>query len=155
LRTAIRPVSSLRVRNRSFGGFYGIIADPDLIICDDMENDEIVMNEDRRKKFRDWFMGASPCRSANGIIRYVGTILHMDAMLERLMPREHDKRNVETDLYVRAPIQAHGYSAKYKAHNDNFSAILWEDRWPEEALKAERQRFLEQGLGDKYARRIP
>jgi len=125
---------------------------PDLIICDDMENDEIVMNEDRRKKFRDWFMGALlPCRSATGIIRYVGTILHMDAMLERLMPKEHDKRNVETELYVRSPLQAHWYSAKYKAHNDDFSAILWKERWPEEALKAERQRFLEQGLGDKYA----
>lgn len=125
---------------------------PDLIVCDDMENDEIVMNEDRRKKFRDWFMGALlPCRSVNGVIRYVGTILHMDAMLERLMPREFDKLNTETELYVRSPFRAHWYASKYRAHNPDFSAILWEDRWPKEALKAERQRFLEQGLGDKYS----
>ena len=125
---------------------------PDLIICDDMENDEIVMNEDRRKKFRDWFMGALlPCRSVNGVIRYVGTILHMDSMLERLMPREFDKRNEETELYTKSPYNAHWYAVRYRAHNPDFSEILWEDRWPKEALVAERNRFLEQGLGDKYA----
>jgi len=125
---------------------------PDLIICDDMENDEIVMNEDRRKKFRDWFMGALlPARSTTGVVRYVGTILHMDAMLERLMPREFDKNNIETELYTRSPFKAHWYAAKYRAHNPNFSAILWSDRWPKESLKEERQRFLEQGQGDKYS----
>lgn len=125
---------------------------PDLIVCDDMENDEIVMNEDRRKKFRDWFMGALiPCRSTTGVVRYVGTILHMDAMLERLMPREFDKRNVETELYVKNTTQSVWYAAKYRAHNPNFSAILWPDRWPAESLKAERQGFLDQGLGDKYS----
>jgi len=133
----------------------GIVWDnmrPDLIVCDDMENDEIVMNEDRRKKFRDWFMGALlPCRSATGVVRYVGTILHMDAMLERLMPREFDKRNTETELYVKSPMQAHWYAVKYQAHNPDFSHILWPQRWPKGALVAERQRFLEQGLGDKYS----
>lgn len=125
---------------------------PDLIICDDMENDEIVMNEDRRKKFRDWFMGALlPCRSVNGVVRYVGTILHMDAMLERLMPREFNKENEVTELYTRSPFKSAWYSIKYRAHNENFSDILWPERWPKEALIAERQRFLEQGLGDKYA----
>ena len=31
---------------------------PNLIICDDMENDEAVSNEERRAKFRNWFYGA-------------------------------------------------------------------------------------------------
>ena len=125
---------------------------PDLIVCDDMENDEIVMNEDRRKKFRDWFMGALvPCRSTYGVIRYVGTILHMDAMLERLMPKEFDKNNEITELYTRGPFRSGWYSIKYRAHNEDFSEILWPDRWPKENLIAERQRFVEQGLGDKYA----
>ncbi len=125
---------------------------PDLIVCDDMENDEIVMNEDRRKKFREWFMGALiPCRSTSGVIRYVGTILHMDAMLERLMPKEFDKTNEETELYVRNTRKSVWYAAKYRAHNPDFSAILWPDRWPASALRAERQGFLDQGLGDKYS----
>lgn len=125
---------------------------PDLIVCDDMENDEIVMNDDRRKKFREWFLGALlPCRSSNGIIRYVGTILHMDAMLERLMPKERDSRNKVTEISTVGSIQGSWYSAKYKAHNPDFSAILWADRWPEEKLRAERAQFLSQGQGDKYS----
>lgn len=125
---------------------------PDLIICDDMENDEIVMNDDRRKKFRDWFSGALlPCRSSNGIIRYVGTILHMDSMLQRLMPRDHDKRNTETPLSIKAPIKAPWYSIIYKAHTPDFQHILWKDRWPEEKLKEERAHYISQGQGDKYA----
>lgn len=28
---------------------------PDLIICDDLENDEIVLNKERRAKFKRWF----------------------------------------------------------------------------------------------------
>ena len=37
---------------------------PDLILGDDLENDEIVMNQDRREKFRQWFFNALlPCLS--------------------------------------------------------------------------------------------
>jgi predicted phage terminase large subunit-like protein len=125
---------------------------PDLIICDDMENDEIVMNPDRRLKFRNWFQAALlPCRSVNGIVRYVGTILHMDSALERIMPREHDKTNEETDLYTKGSIRNSWYSIKYKAHTSDFGSILWPSRWPAEALRAERQRFVDQGQGDKYS----
>ena len=31
---------------------------PDIIICDDMENDELVLNKDRREKMRRWFYSA-------------------------------------------------------------------------------------------------
>src|ERR1043166_1066766 len=31
---------------------------PDLILCDDLENDEIVMNKERRAKFKRWFYAA-------------------------------------------------------------------------------------------------
>ena len=60
---------------------------PNLIICDDIENDEAVVNEERRAKFREWFFGALlPVLSDYGKIRVVGTILHFDSLLERLMP---------------------------------------------------------------------
>ena len=69
---------------------------PDLIVCDDLEEDEQVMNKERREKFRRWFFGALvPCLSKKGVIRIVGTILHMDALLERLMPKENRKKGVE------------------------------------------------------------
>lgn len=125
---------------------------PDLIVCDDMENDEIVMNPERRKKFRDWLQGALlPSRSRHGIVRWVGTILHQDAALERIMPREFWKDNLVTDLCTKSTSRHSWYSAKYKAHNPSFSAILWPERWPANALRDERQRFLDQGQGDKYS----
>ena len=62
---------------------------PGLIVGDDMENDEIVMNRDRRLKFKRWFYGALlPALSDKGKIRLVGTILHLDSLLENLMPKD-------------------------------------------------------------------
>lgn len=125
---------------------------PDLIICDDLENDEIVMNDDRRKKFRSWFLSALvPCRSANGVIRYVGTILHMDSQLERLMPNPKRQRCTITDLSIKNTKQEYWYSAKYKAHNADFSHILWPTRWPQEKLERERAMYVSQGEGEKYS----
>jgi len=125
---------------------------PDLIVCDDMENDEIVMNPERRKKFRDWLQAALlPCRSVNGVVRWVGTILHMDSALERVMPKEYDKTTIVTDLCTKGSIRGSWYAVKYKAHTPKLDKILWEARWPADVLRAEKQRFLEQGQGDKYS----
>ena len=57
------------------------------------------MNKERREKFKRWVYGALlPCRSQHGIVRIVGTILHMDSFLEGLMPRENDKLTVHEPL---------------------------------------------------------
>lgn len=125
---------------------------PDLIVCDDMENDEIVMNQDRRKKFKRWFYGALlPCRSQNGVVRYVGTILHMDSMLENLMPVPSDKQTVHEDLRLYSTRRTLWRSVKYRAHSDDFSKILWPERWPEAELRRERDGRVAEGLGDVYS----
>lgn len=125
---------------------------PDLIVIDDAENDEIVMNQDRREKFRRWFNGALlPCRSRDGVIRFVGTILHMDSMLERLMPREYDKTNIRTELKTQSLMKANWYSAKYKAHNQDFSEILWPEYKDATWLKHERANYVSQGHGEIYS----
>lgn len=125
---------------------------PDLIVCDDLENDEIVMNDERRDKFRKWFLGAlMPCKSVHGIIRYVGTILHMDALLEHLMPRERDPLNINTELAIKGPYRNHWYSAKYRAHNPDFSEILWPTRFTKKFFVEERQKYVNLGNPDKYA----
>src|SRR5689334_3226364 len=65
---------------------------PDLIVCDDLENEELVKNKERREDFRNWFSGALiPALSKNGIIRVVGTILHTDSMLNNKMPKMNRK----------------------------------------------------------------
>lgn len=75
----------------------------------------------------------------------------MDSMLQRLMPKEYDKTTQMNPLSMKSTINTSWKSALYWAHTDKFENILWPARWPKDKLMAERQRFLEQGQGDKYA----
>ena len=130
---------------------------PNLIICDDLEGDECVQNKDRRDKFKRWFNGALlPCRSSNGIVRIVGTILHLDSLLEGLMPERQlgDSRKqhlIETDLSQYSKIRLPWKSIKFKAHDEDFSHILWSTRWSKSKLVEERDRYVTQGLADVYS----
>lgn len=127
---------------------------PDLIICDDLENDEIVMNPERREKFRNWFTSAlMPAKSKDGIVRYVGTILHQDALLERLMPKPRAKDVVRTPLKDKGPFKGWWYSAKYRAHPaiNDFSEVLWPEYKDAEWLRHEKEVAASNGQRDKYA----
>jgi len=125
---------------------------PDLIICDDLENDEIVMNKDRREKFKRWFYGALiPCKSRDGKIRVVGTILHEDSLLNNLMPKAYDKSTHFNDLKTWSTKLGPWLSVKYKAHNPDFSAILWKERYSQQWFEEKRADFFNQGLADVYS----
>lgn len=126
---------------------------PDLIVCDDLENDEIVLNQERREKFRRWFYGALlPSLSDKGQIRVVGTILHLDALLERLMPSETDKKTIKEELRsYSSDTDKPWRSVRYKAHNTDYSRILWPERFDKERLKKIRQDYVEQGFPEGYA----
>jgi hypothetical protein len=109
---------------------------PDLIVCDDMEDDEQVENIDRRKKFRRWFFrAAKQSLSKSGKIRVHGTILHEDSLLSRLLKNKmwHFKF--------------------YKAHQsyDDFSNILWPQRWTEQQLRDKQTEFEQDGDSTGYA----
>lgn len=107
---------------------------PDLIVGDDLENDEIVMNKDRREKFRNWLMKALiPCLSDTGRIIIVGTILHLDAALERLLN------------------DPSWYTARYAAHNEDFSEILWPERFSQVRLEDIRNSYIVQGMPEGYS----
>jgi len=100
---------------------------PNLIVCDDMEDDEQVESKERRAKFRRWFFrAAKQALSKSGRIRVHGTILHEDSLLARL------RKNPEWEFLF------------YKAHTsfDDFSNILWPERWTEEDLRARQREFL-------------
>jgi len=112
------------------------------------------MNKDRREKMRRWFYSAlMPCRSAKGVIRMVGTILHMDSLLERLMPKPWEKTSTQENLKLSSKkLVAGGWkSVKYRAHNEDFSAVLWPSRWPASKLKQEREGYIAQGIPDAYS----
>jgi hypothetical protein len=109
---------------------------PDLIVCDDMEDDEQVENKDRRAKFRRWFFrAAKQALSRRGRIRVHGTILHEDSLLARLM-----KNKAWTFQF-------------YKAHESysDFSNLLWPEQWSAEALREVQMEFEEDGDSGGYS----
>lgn len=107
---------------------------PDLIIGDDLENDEMVMSMERREKFRKKFLEAIlPALSDRGVIRIVGTILHLDSLLERLL---------QDDTWS---------SARYSAHNPNYTSILWPEKFSKERLQAIQRSYRNQGNPEGYS----
>jgi len=109
---------------------------PGLIIGDDLEDDEQVENRDRRLKFSKWFYRA--CVQAlrdSGKIRVHGTVLHEDSLLAGLIKHPAWK------------------SLTFRAHKsfDDFSEILWPEKFSAERLKAIRQSFIEKGDSAGYS----
>lgn len=123
-----------RIRGRMWNGKR-----PNLIVADDMEDDEQVENADRRSKFRRWFFrAAKQALSKKGKIRVHGTILHEDSLLNRLR-----KNSVWKHLF-------------YKAHAsfDDFSDILWPERWTERELRMKRQEFIDDNDAPGYSQEV-
>jgi hypothetical protein len=115
--------SEQRIRGKMWNGKR-----PNLLVCDDMEDDEQVESRDRRAKFRRWFFrAAKQALSRSGRIRVHGTILHEDSLLSRLR-----KNKTWKHLF-------------FKAHEsfDDFSNILWPERWDETSLRHRRMEFIE------------
>jgi predicted phage terminase large subunit-like protein len=125
---------------------------PDIIIGDDMENDELVMNKERRLKFKKWVTNALlPCRSDKGIVRFVGTILHMDSMLEGLMPKQYDKKTVEEPLKTYSTRRNMWKSIKYRAHDKDEKLLLWPQKKSMEEFRMLRQQAFDMGMPDGYS----
>jgi len=134
---------------------------PDLVIGDDMENDEIVMNKDRRMKFKRWFYGALiPCVSSSGKIRIVGTILHLDSLLENLMPTSQLATHRGVKDLVREDLKEYSRnvlpwkSVKYRAHTDDFKTLLWPEMKTAEQFKMLKDDYVRQGLADIYSQEM-
>ena len=109
---------------------------PNVIIGDDLENDEIVLNKDRRDKFKNWIFNALlPCGSKNCITRIVGTVLHFDSFLENVL---------NDPLWTTRRYAAH-------ASFDDFSKILWPERYDEQHFRELRQQAINQGREDGYS----
>lgn len=109
---------------------------PNLLICDDMEDDEQVESKERRQKFRKWFFRAArQALGKGGKIRVHGTILHEDSLLSRLR-----KNSTWKHLF-------------FRAHRsfDDFGDILWPERWSEKELRAKRQEFIDDQDSAGYA----
>lgn len=109
---------------------------PGLIIGDDIEDDEQVESKERREKFWNWlFRAAKQALRDGGKIRIHGTILDEDAALARLIRHKQWK------------------SLRFQAHKsfDDFSNILWPEKFPEKRLRAIRQEFIDGGDAPGYS----
>lgn len=112
-----------KVRGRKRGGTR-----PDFILIDDLENDELVETLQQRTKLRKWFRSALlPAKAPNGRVRVVGTILHSDSLLFRLL------RNVNWTRRL------------WRAISDNGKA-LWEAWRPAHKLLREKEEARRDGL---------
>jgi predicted phage terminase large subunit-like protein len=109
---------------------------PNLVLGDDLEFDEIVSSPERLAKFKSWyFKQLLPAGSKDCLFRIVGTILAFNSLLMDLM----------TDSMWTTHL--------WRAHEafDDFTNILWPERWPEKDLREERQTFINQGKADGYS----
>ena len=125
---------------------------PDTVLADDMEDEELVMNEQRRDKFKNWWLGAvEPITKSGGRIRVVGTIMHLDSLLEGMMP-PHQHIDTYTDglrIYSKDRNRK-WFSIKYKAHNEDFSLVLWPQQYNQATLQSIRRSYAELGKLDIY-----
>jgi predicted phage terminase large subunit-like protein len=95
---------------------------PDLVICDDIEDDETVESKDQRDKQYRWFKRVvSNIVAPGGHLFLVGTVLHHDSVLSRLLK--------QTDIYV---------TRIWRAIKEN-GQPLWPARWPLARLEAKRK----------------
>lgn len=95
---------------------------PDLFIGDDLENDESVVSKEQRDKIDRWMRRAVMSLGQGMQIVIVGTILHQDSLLSRLLSDDDfpgfTKKQYNAGLYDEQP--------------------LWPDKWPLEALRKRR-----------------
>ncbi len=119
-----RPGYTCRVvargTNAGMRGLRSRSARPDVVIIDDGENDELVMTSGQREKVWNWLTGAviPMLHPKNGTLIVVGTVLHFDSMLSRLLNQD--------DVYR---------TKRYRAILSDGSA-LWPSRFPSEKLDA-------------------
>lgn len=72
-----------KLRGRRHGAYR-----PDLVVLDDIENDEMVQTPEQRTKLHNWVLNAVLKLGAAGEkfdVIYVGTILHYDSVLNRIL----------------------------------------------------------------------
>ena len=109
---------------------------PDCILFDDAEGDEQVDSPERRAKFKKYVMNTiMPLGSKRCVIRWCGTIMHFDSFLANIMKNKSWK------------------SRLFGAHRsfDDFSDILWKEKFSEEDLRKKQQEYIDAGSPEGYA----
>lgn len=95
---------------------------PQIIICDDLEEDEQVRSADRREKLEDWFWSALiNSLEPDQQLLIVGTLLHPQSFLKKLVDKP----------------PKNWYGKTYKAYKED-GEPLWVEKWSREKLEDRR-----------------
>lgn len=117
---------------------------PSLLLVDDLENDEAVETDTQRDKLRRWFTNALIPTGLEGelVTVVLGTILHADALLSRLLSAEH----FPTFLKRRyaALVNEQGAPDSYGTRP------LWPEYWTLAALEARRAKIGSLAFAQEY-----
>ena len=108
------------IRGEKFGAYR-----PDLIIVDDLEDDELVKNPERRADLEAQFNEVLKYAGEAGVTRFnvIGTILHDDSLMAKLVSK--DKYKQYRKLFFKARNIVGGEKVS-----------LWPEKWTVEALDA-------------------
>ncbi len=113
-------------------GLRNLDVRPDLIVCDDLENDELVSTLEQRKKIYRWFTRALiNTMDSEGDIVVIGTIIHYDSLLIRLLKKPG------------------WHSEVYRAIKDDGSP-LWPEKWNLQKLEQRRKEIGTVAFNSEY-----
>ena len=113
------------IRGEKFGAYR-----PDAILVDDLEDDEMVKNPERRESLRELYDDAlmpSVDISTDFNVFVLGTILHDDSLMARLVSPRHYKEYTK-------------FRGQALLVRDGKEVSLWEDKWSVKWLKTEEKR---------------
>jgi phage terminase large subunit-like protein len=115
-RTTTGITLASRGAGQSLRGLRFRLYRPDLVICDDMENEEDVDNPETREKLERWFTGTVLNLGKKCQVFVIGTILHYDGLLAKLLDPEKFKRFAKR---------------RYEAVDQEWHAesVLWPAKW--------------------------
>lgn len=128
IRTQSGSIIAAKGRGTQMRGLITGSTRPDLIICDDLEDDELVRSETRRQDLEDWFNAAvlPTLEPKTGQLIFIGTVLHMDSLLNRLLD----------------PAFYPDFERKRYAALDENENALWPERFNKETLVKIKNAFI-------------
>jgi phage terminase large subunit-like protein len=120
-RTTTGITLAARGAGQSLRGLRFRLYRPDLVICDDMENEEAVDNPETREKLERWFVGTVLNLGKRCQVFVIGTILHYDGLLAKLLDEDKFKRFVKR---------------RYEAVDQEWhpESVLWPAKWDIDSL---------------------
>lgn len=121
-RTTTGITLASRGAGQSLRGLRFRLYRPDLVICDDMENEEDVDNPETREKLERWFAGTVLNLGKRCQVFVIGTILHYDGLLAKLLDPEKFKRFAKR---------------RYEAVDQEWhpESVLWPAKWDIASLR--------------------